>query len=204
MMKPILAEAVAAVISTAKKVAGTNAASTRMAFVGGLAVTRLTKHRLTDDIDVFFVGDLEGRKVRAELSCGHSAFRPNFEAIIGLTYKSPILGQVVKVDILDMPALRFEPRTLPLSEVTLDNLPWPTRDDLISIKALSASERFDEKKVHKDVGDIEALLELQPGPLLFPGSTMAKANKAMVKELVPKLAQFGRWSETEWLERLGL
>ena len=45
MMKPILAETVAAVISAAKKVTGTNAASTRMAFVGGLAVTRLTKHR---------------------------------------------------------------------------------------------------------------------------------------------------------------
>jgi hypothetical protein len=48
MMKPILAEAIAALVSTAKKVAGTNAASTRMAFVGGLAVTRLTKHRQTD------------------------------------------------------------------------------------------------------------------------------------------------------------
>ena len=91
-----------------------------------------------------------------------------------------------------------------MSEVTLDNLPWPTRDDLISMKALSASERSDKKKVRKDVGDIEALLELQLGPLLFPGSTMAEANKAMVKELVPNLAQLGRWSETEWLGRLGL
>jgi hypothetical protein len=91
-----------------------------------------------------------------------------------------------------------------LSEVTLDNLPWPTRDDLISMKALSASERFYVEKVRKDVGDIEALLNLQPGPLLFLGSTMAEANKAMVKELVPKLAEFGSWSETEWFERLGL
>jgi hypothetical protein len=48
MIEPILVEAIAAVISTAKKVAGTNAASTRMAFVGGLAVTRLTKHRPTN------------------------------------------------------------------------------------------------------------------------------------------------------------
>lgn len=81
--------------------------------------------------------------------------------------------------------LRFEPRTLPLKEVMPDNLPWPTRDELTSMKALSASERSDEEKARKDVGDIEALLELQPGPLLFPGSTMAEANKAMVKELVP-------------------
>ncbi|KAK3360552.1 hypothetical protein B0T25DRAFT_578457 [Lasiosphaeria hispida] len=171
MMRPILAEAVAAVISTAKKVVGTNAASARMAFVGGLAVTRLTKHRLTNDINVYFAGNLERRKVMAEF----------FEAFTGLTYTSPILRQVVKVDIIDI----FEPRTLPLKEVMPDNLPWPTRDELTSMKALSASERSDEEKARKDVGDIEALLELQPGPLLFPGSTMAEANKAMVKELVP-------------------
>lgn len=72
------------------------------------------------------------------------------------------------------------------------------------MKALSASERFYVEKVRKDVGDIEALLTQQPGPLLFPGSTMAEANKAMVKALVPQLAKFGSWSETEWLERLGL
>ena len=58
---------------------------------------------------MFFVGDLEGRKARAELSCGHSALRPNFEANIGLTYTSPILGQVVKVDILGMPAVCLSP-----------------------------------------------------------------------------------------------
>jgi hypothetical protein len=172
---------------------------------------------------VFFTGRLEGRKLRTELSRAHSAFRPNFEAIIGLTYKSPNGGQIVKVDILDMHAvclnplqqmcfcpvliyiqLRFEPRTLPLSEVTLDNLPWPNRDDLISMKALSASERFYVEKVRKDVGDIEALLAIQPGPLLFPSSTVAEANKAMVKEFVPQLVKFGSWSEAEWLERLGL
>lgn len=75
-----------------------------------------------------------------------------------------------------------------MSEVTLDtNLPpWPTRDDLISMKALSASERFYKEKTRKDVGDIEALLKLQPGPLLFTGCTMAEAKKAMVEELVPK------------------
>ena len=55
-----------------------------------------------------------------------------------------------------------------------------------------------------NVGDIEALLTMQPGPLLFPGSTMDEANKAMVKEFVPQLVKFGSWSEAEWLERLGL
>jgi hypothetical protein len=44
MATPILAEAIAAVVPIAEKVPGTNAASTRIAFVGGLAVTRLTDH----------------------------------------------------------------------------------------------------------------------------------------------------------------
>jgi hypothetical protein len=174
------------------------------------------------DVDVFFAGDLEGRKARAALERGHTAFRRNFEAIIGLTYKSPNFGHIVKVDILDMVPVCLRPleqtclsstktctasiraEDVAVSEVTMDNLPWPTRDDLISMKALSASERFYIEKVRKDVADIEMLLEQQPGPLLFPGSTMAEANKAMVKELVPKLAQFSSRSETEWLERLGL
>lgn len=43
---------------------------------------------------MYFAGNLERRKVMAEF----------FEAFTGLTYTSPILRQVVKVDIIDMSA----------------------------------------------------------------------------------------------------
>lgn len=71
---------------------------------------------------------------------------------------------------------------LPLSEVSIDNLPWPTRDDLISMKAISAFKRRNANKAATDVEDIQNILEVQPGPLLFPGSPTAEVNKAEVKK----------------------
>lgn len=99
---------------------------------------------------------------------------------------------------------RFEPRTRLLNEVKPDEFAWATRDDLISVKALAASNRPDEAKSLQDVRDIEVLLSQFPGPLVFPGSAMAEANKAFVKEFIPSLAKFGKFSEKEWLELLGL
>lgn len=72
------------------------------------------------------------------------------------------------------------------------------------MKALSASERFKPEKRAKDIDDLQVLLRKSPGPLVFPGSAVAEENKAMVKDLVPFLSKNGRWSEQEWLDRLGL
>jgi hypothetical protein len=41
----------------------------------------------------FFMGDLEGYKVRDELSRGHSEFRPNFDAIVSQSISHTEGGQ---------------------------------------------------------------------------------------------------------------
>lgn len=99
---------------------------------------------------------------------------------------------------------RFQPRMWRLDEVKDDQLPLPTRDGLISMKALAVSERWLEEKRLQDLDDIKALLKKFPGPLQFPGSVQAEANKVFVKELVPVLSNHSKWSEEEWLDRLGL
>jgi hypothetical protein len=98
----------------------------------------------------------------------------------------------------------FEPTTTPLDALNEGELPWPTRDDLISMKAFGASKRLDIGKCRNDINDIKLLLATRSGPLLFPGSAEAEANKAFVKGFLPLLSKFGQWTEEEWIRRLGL
>ena len=98
----------------------------------------------------------------------------------------------------------FEPQTRILDELKAEEMPWATRDDLISMKAFGASKRDDLKKRVRDVADIRATVLKHPGPLLFAGSAVAEANKDFVKEFLPLLVQHSTWSEKEWRERLGL
>ena len=72
------------------------------------------------------------------------------------------------------------------------------------MKAHAISERWLEEKRLQDLDDIKELLKKFPGPLRFPGSVQAEANKTFVKEFVPVLSKYGQWSEEEWLDRLGL
>lgn len=99
---------------------------------------------------------------------------------------------------------RFQPRMWRLDELRPGQLPLPTRDDLISMKAVAISERFLDEKRLQDLEDIKVLLGMFPGPLLFPGSAQAEANKAFVKQFVPLLSEFGDWPKKKWLHELGL
>lgn len=91
-----------------------------------------------------------------------------------------------------------------MSEVKPGELPWVGRDDLILMKAISASERHESTKRVRDMDDIIALLEEYPGPLMFPGSATAEANKRLTKRSLPFLASLSQRSEEEWLKQLGL
>ena len=83
-------------------------------------------------------------------------------------------------------------------------LPWPTRDDVISMKAISASERYNDAKKQQDVMDIMKNLEMYPGPMRFSGSAKATHDMALMKCLVSVLANNSTWSEDEWVTRLGV
>lgn len=118
----ILKEAAFAVLNAAKKIAGTNAAQTRVAVVGGFAVTEMTKHRRTkvhnittaflsfvnqllmkmfQDVDLFFGGELVPTKLKKQLHQVDRAFTINAEAFNGVTYRSPISRVITKVDLID-------------------------------------------------------------------------------------------------------
>lgn len=87
------------------------------------------------------------------------------------------------------------PRMWRLDELEPGRLSIPTRDDLISMKAFAISERQDEAKRDQDLNGIEVLLEMFPGPLSFPGSAHAEANRAFVKTFVPMLSRLREWPE---------
>jgi hypothetical protein len=72
------------------------------------------------------------------------------------------------------------------------------------MKALSASKRDNPVKRLRDVADIQHLIRMNPGPILFLGSAVALDNKTFVKSFIPVLVENSDWSEEEWLYRLGL
>lgn len=170
---------------------------------------------------MFLGGNLLPGQLKRELPRANRAFTTNLEAINGVSYRSPTTKSITSIDLLDINVVcslisnscirnntnsktGFEPQTRILDELKAQELPWATRDDLISMKAFGASQREELKKLRQDIADIEVMLLKHPGPLLFAGSTMAEANKDFVKEFLPLLAGNSGWSEKEWRERLGL
>ncbi|KAM5350122.1 hypothetical protein ACJ41O_006627 [Fusarium nematophilum] len=75
--------------------------------------------------------------------------------------------------------------------------------DFVNIKS-SATERYKEEKRDRDIADVQKLLEMLPGPLLFAGSDKAEWNRAFVKGLVPFLVEHSGWSKEKWLAMMGL
>jgi hypothetical protein len=98
----------------------------------------------------------------------------------------------------------FAPASRILSELKPDEIPWAGRDDLISQKLQSYSQREYEAKKRQDIEDIEAMIRKDPRPLEFLGSMDAEANKAFVRSHLPILGEKSAWSIEEWRSSLGL
>ncbi|RFU30489.1 hypothetical protein B7463_g5866, partial [Scytalidium lignicola] len=163
------------VLSTTKMILGPEATHSRVAVVGGLAVLRWTNnYRATKDIDLFLGSNLRPMQLKRELPQAHNAFTINFEAVHGVSYRSPITNKLTTIDFLDVEATVFEPQTRILDELKANELPWSTRDDLISMKFLGASQRNNVEMVLRDIRDIKNLLLVHPSPLLFSGSSVAE------------------------------
>lgn len=95
--------------------------------------------------------------------------QPGLEAINGVTYRSHISRTITAIDLIDAEVIssllclkeisliltqvqiHFEPRTERLNELKHAELPFPTRDDLISMKAVGFPKRLEEDRCRKDI-----------------------------------------------------
>ncbi|KAL7781344.1 hypothetical protein V8C43DRAFT_311141 [Trichoderma afarasin] len=192
-----LENAARAVLETAKIALGSTATETRVSVVGGLSVYKYAPYRQTKDVDIFLGGNVNRHELKKALHVVDSAFTVNMEGICGVTYRCPVTKVITPVDLIDRVVTGFEPRSRILAELEKWELPWPTREDVISMEAISASERKDEAKRRQDVMDIMKILEMHAGSLQL-------SSLAFMKNQMPMLVQNSTWSEEEWARYLGI
>uniref|UniRef100_A0A8H7K3K3 Endonuclease/exonuclease/phosphatase domain-containing protein n=1 Tax=Bionectria ochroleuca TaxID=29856 RepID=A0A8H7K3K3_BIOOC len=196
--------AASAVLNAAKVALGPSAANTRVSIVGALSVLKYAPYRQTKDVDIFLLGgNLKRQELKRELPRVDSNLTVNMEGIYGVTYRCPVTKKITPVDLVNRRLTKFEPHSKILANLERLELPWPTRDDVILMKAFSASERYIDAKRDRDIEDVIKILEMSPGPLLFSESIDAKEKLAFVRSLLPHLVGNGIWSEEEWVMRLG-
>ncbi|EFQ35721.1 uncharacterized protein GLRG_10876 [Colletotrichum graminicola M1.001] len=150
--KAILEEGAMAVLAAAKEIAEPKAHHTRAAVVGDLAVIHLTRHRSTENVDIYLGGTMLPSFLKRELPRFNRAFTVNHEVVNGVTYRSPSFKIIIPVDLINIDT-QFDVQAPLLSKFRTSNLPWATRDDLILMKAIGASERECESGRYQDVND---------------------------------------------------
>ncbi|KKP07870.1 hypothetical protein THAR02_00078 [Trichoderma harzianum] len=195
-----LENAARAVLETANIALGSTATETRVSVVGGLSIPLYEAIRIVDisqDVDIFLGGNVNRHELKKALHVVDSAFIVNMEGICGVTYRCPVAKVITPVDLIDRVVTGFEPRLRILAELEKWELPWPTREDVISMKAISASEWEDDAKRRQDVMDIMKILEMHTGSLQL-------SSLAFMKNQMPMLVQNSTWSEEEWARYLGI